>query len=446
MVCEEEMKNQMAWIARGIAPLVNDLSYRNLIEQKMIKQNDFGVSNSLLQTSLPMTTDYENDVQQSINNYFPSNSYDQTYFFSFICDSCEWNTGVYSPNLDYPNVDIQSTLYVAPAAETQEGDSIIAYFYNSSIGLVDSLFVNEDFLDSNYVWIVTALNECDEDFFEGVGGDVKTKVGPCDPDGFCDRENGETEKNCDDCRTTPLPLNSKRLELLEYETLRDFKRPWRFRSGQPRSANFHQERWYKKQYKINFQYMITRSNGWNSGPPFLEMVTQFKRVPNGAPGSFSHDRYSVFGLNKIDFHGDDAEVARCRIKRSGGVQCNSGTNKTFKQDYLMCLVFDPTTDYVNYAMYEKDFTEPNSMWINTLDSLGEFRLQRIFIPETAETLDQQFKPGVSGKGTVYSQDDDCIIPPGSIWIKEDINGEEWYVHETITDGELRIKFGYKNNY
>ena len=167
--------------------------------------------------------------------------------------------------------------------------------------------------------------------------------------------------------------------------------------------------------------------------PERELITDFRRSKDETPGAFPVDRYKKFGLNKIDFHGNNSQVKRCKYNLFGNKKCSKGVHTTFPQEYIMCTQFDPTTDVINYLVYEKDV----KAYVKGADG-GEL----IFSNDDGDIKKRGFS--YSAKRSGYSAGN-VTVASNSARQAETIDGDQWYVHETTTGGELRVKFGYKDN-
>jgi hypothetical protein len=135
----------------------------------------------------------------------------------------------------------------------------MGYYIHPVTSLLDSLWINEDNMDSVYLWIVEVDSDCEW----GLRAPMKTG-NDCDP--ACDFKEcrpwcGNTPDNCSSCPqpepTAPLPTYS--LYLSQAIHLTDFK------GMSSTHKSKYQENWLKGKYQIRFGYGIYQGQDVDHG-------------------------------------------------------------------------------------------------------------------------------------------------------------------------------------
>ncbi len=432
--CIDDMPKQLRWMAIGIADVASDLAIRATIEDEMNSNDFFEVSHQRAHDELDNTNNFTFDieVETSINTHFPSNSYNDDYFFTYNCDSCEWVTGLFSPNFDYTNISRSGRLYVVPAEEGIEADSIMGY-YENSIGQIDSTWITQDSFETCYIWIVSSFNDCNGEPFSGESeGILKNKRGPCDFDSLCEYPM-ENISNCPDCGDNTTNYS---LYVLEYEMLTDYK------NGSALPKIEYQEGWRNK-YEVGMQWIIYRDIDPTT-------ATEYKAISSFRSSTNTHDfnatytyegMESVYTFDKVKAAGKNAQVKRCKLEDDGVTidDCSRHKHKVFEDDILICQSYMPN-DIFYFILYECDAPRHDNIW-ETPDDI------------TISVGGSAFKREIwySTKRKPYSYDPVSDSPAYKIdgntnWQTESIGGVNYKVFETTLDGEIRIKFGYIPNF
>jgi hypothetical protein len=449
--CIQGVDNDLPWMARGIAEIVSVYAVRNTIEVEMLKSSFNEVSNRNADSAVQANTGVliDNEVVNSINNNFPSNDYIGGYFFDFDCNDCKWSTGLYSPNIRDVNIDPSTTLYVVPSMEDVDVDSLRGYYVNS-FGNLDSVWVNEDFLDNNYVWVVTSSSNCKPLICPsnpggGSNGDdnlkgKKADWGPCNFDDNCDNDpfcgGRETVENCPDCGANIIQ-NS--LYLLSYSMNNDVK------GGGAGPQDDYQEGWIRNRYELALQTLLYRPiydgtgaiNGYSyiTGSRTSSDDGDLDVNPTGSELEVPGD---VHDLQLLKVGRGASDVTRCRIKRSGKLKC-SGNNSSFNERKLISQSYLPI-DVFYFILYERDkrtwhhkeWTSPDA---SSSGAGGSLNIQRnmYFV--------SQKRPYTQNAAGGYA----FRIDASSTWQAETIDGVNYNTCTESLDGEITVKFGYTAN-
>lgn len=427
--CIFESQKQLTWIAKALPTILN-ANLKNDIEIEMQNDSFFVATNTEIQNKYLTSSsqNYNFLIQQSLTTNFPGNDYNNSYFYDFICDNCKYTTFITSPNFDY--VDRGTTIYVVPACEDFESDSAMGYYLNANDNL-DSVMVNEEFLEDHYVWILSTESDCSNGYVYGPGGsdNKMNKRGPCNFKDGCEPALGENALNCSDCTTEPNTTNYT-LFLLEYETLRDNK------GGNSNPTDCYQESWLKGKYSMSMQFMNLRNLSASSTPDFKMFGSYFAHSTDDNSGIKHGGIEEMFILNEIKAHGKRSKVARCKIKNNGSTCCNKGTNTTFNQSILLTSNYMPY-DLIYFIMYEMD--NGKTQGFTTPESAKSFK-------DNDNRARSMFFNSREKPYTFNSTGNAWKITGDSNWVTEVINNETFKVFETTLDGELRVKFGYKPNF
>lgn len=448
-ICIQEVDNDLPWMARGIADVVSNYTIRNTIEVEMLKSSFNDVSNTKAASAVLASSGdlFENEVVNSIQNTFPSNDYIGDYFFDFDCNNCRWSTGLYSPNIRDVNIDPNTILYVVPSMEDVDVDSIVGYYVNSG-GLLDSIWVNEDFLDSNYVWVVTSTSDCSKICQSGSGGgsseESKNKVdkdwGPCNFDKNCDNDpfcgGRETIENCPDCGDFNIE-NS--LYLLSYSMNTDVK------GGVTSPQDDYQEGWVRNRYELALQTLLYRPIFDGSGNiNGYSYITGSRTSSDPADSDVNPDGVGLHvpgeehDLRLLQVGRGASDVTRCRIKSNGNRKC-SGNNSSFNVRKLISQRYLPI-DVFYFVLYERDKRTWHDKEWTSPDACSSGVGGALNIPRSMYFISQK-DPYTQNDADGYA----FRIDANSTWQAETINDVNYNTCTVTLDGEITVKFGYTSN-
>ena len=157
------IQKQLTWIAKGLAGVADQTtSVKSKIHDFVELTELYSETNENLNTDLFTTLgyDYGVEVDQWLQANQPGNDYNQAYFFDIDIDDCPGKVGVRIPEAD---VIDQTKLHVVTPSNPLDNAVATLGYYISSMGMIDSLTITEDNMDSVYLWIVGVGNHCDED-------------------------------------------------------------------------------------------------------------------------------------------------------------------------------------------------------------------------------------------------------------------------------------------
>lgn len=437
LTCDEIVDVNLNWIARGVAKVADDRAFVDNLELLMT-QNDFGeVKHSTASTELwtSMSLNYANEVKQEIINRFPNNTYDDTYFSQFVCDSCNYSTVIYSPNIFGSGIANDTIFVTWITEEASDKDTMKAYF-STGTGL-DSINITEDFLDTKRLWVITAYSDCKTGLSTGVS-ELQYKRGPCNNNNNCDDELGETPTNCTDCGEDP---NANSLYLLSYKMTTDNK------NGSTHPEDKYQEGWVRNRYEIAMQYRIIvpvtagATTIYNHSTSFCLTTDLSGRLLNSVGAMFVDTLYgrsteagdALFQLDKLKVGRGNSDVKRCNLSNN---DC-SGINVPKDEHVLMSTAYQPH-HIVYLIMYERDKRSwHDKNWISNEDVnftgvTNPFKINMRFR--------SQHPPFTFNNGDYAMKIDNTLN-----WQQEDINGISYQTVVLQLDGEMEIKLGYKAN-
>lgn len=340
---------QLKWIARGIPDLADpNQPFRQIVENLCYQMpGEFYATNADIQSDATsqIATDYEVEVFNNVNSRFPSNNYDPSFFYEIEIDGCMNIVGIRIPELDI--ADMSKKLVVLPEDPfTNGGDSIYGYFLNDTIvaspPILDSILIDEDNMDSVYLWVVGLVLDClDSTYLAGSGGGGAEGQTPvwwyCDGDGICEPEHGEDETNCADCQTSYVP--NQKLILKNIRSKTDRKK---FSSNHPEVK--YQEAHLQGKYEVCFTYAVVDHNSLT----VKDLRKYHSELIGGTvtPYTPPHQRFKAWGKN--------AEMPRCKRKRRGGTKCNRGCEKDKPQEDVLSYNFNKNDDAIYMLVFERD--------------------------------------------------------------------------------------------
>jgi hypothetical protein len=159
------VQKQLIWIAKGLAGIADQSAAVKSEIHTFVELTDFYIETNEnldadLQTSLSYDYDYE--VDQWLQNNQPGNDYDASYFFDIDIDNCLGKVTVQIPEAD--TID-KTKLHVVTLDNPLDQLSTTPGYFISGAGLIDSIIITEDNMDSVYLWIVGVAQNCPEDTF-----------------------------------------------------------------------------------------------------------------------------------------------------------------------------------------------------------------------------------------------------------------------------------------
>lgn len=344
---EPLVKQQLRWIARGIPDYAHpNQPFRQIVENLCNNvPGAFYATNTDIQAdaSSQLSQDYEQEVYNNVNNRFPMNSYDRNFFFEIEIDGCMNNVGIRIPELDI--IDKTKKLVVLPGDPfTNGGDSIYGYYVNDTVlgpPILDSVLIDEDNMDSVYLWVVSLVESClDSSMMGGFGTESMPRAEYCDGDSICEPEHGENALNCTDCQGITAP--NRKLTLTSITSLTDKKK---FSSFHPEVK--YQEAHIQNRYDVCFTYSIVDHN---------TLTPKDTRLYHAIPGNsaqFAGDPYTP-PAEIFKAWGKNAEMKRCKKKRRGGTKCNRGSSTTKTPNDVLSVDFDKNNDAIYFLVFERD--------------------------------------------------------------------------------------------
>jgi hypothetical protein len=336
------IQKQLSWIAKGLAGIADQSSTTKTRIHDLVEITDFyAESNENLDDDLQTAFgyDYDNEVDQWLQNNQPGNDYDQDFFFDIDIDNCPGKVGILIPEADI--ID-QNKLHVVTISNPLDEAIITLGYYINSIGIIDSLPITDGNMDSVYLWIVGVVANCDDDSAICGNGIL---------------EKGETCESCpQDCPTTlhvTVPnFPTYKLILKEVKLWTDHKNG---SGGHPNDQ--YQEDHLQGKYQINLGFATYNNNG--SGTVNHSRIDELM---------FGASVNSSMKIEKYKAWGRKAKIKRCDISKS---KCNRGSHTIDVVERLMVDDFQPDVENFIFTLFEKDrFSVPTNrndpnIWSNS---------------------------------------------------------------------------------
>jgi len=340
------IQKQLTWIAKGLAGIADQSSTTKTRIHDLVELTDFyAESNENLDDDLltAYSYDYDNEVDQWLQNNQPGNDYDPSYFFDIDIDNCPGKVGILIPEADIAD---QTKLHVVTLSNPLENAATTLGYYISSVGIIDSLTITEDNMDSVYLWIVGVVNNCDDDSAICGNGIL---------------EKGETCESCpQDC---PITLHATVPYYPTYKLILKEVRLWTdHKNGSGGHPNDHyQEDHLQGKYEINLGF-ATYNNGSGTVGSGTVNHSRIDEAMFNAPVN------SSMKIGKYKAWGKKAEIKRCDVSKS---KCNRGSHTIDMVERLMVDDFQPDVENFIFTLFEKDkYSAPTSrndpnIWSNS---------------------------------------------------------------------------------
>ena len=341
---------------------------------------------------LNASTDFEDAVNTSVQSRFIPWDYDRSYFWDFNYEDCLFKTGIRI--VDTPDY---SNPWVVSYESITGSDSSWGYFIDSTGGL-DSLIISSENFDLYFIYQIFADGSC--------GFASAPSLDPCNNNGVCEPQQGETKDNCDDCKNEVKNTGEKDLSI-EFIRFTEDKKMF-------------DEAWGNGKYEITCQWYISQ----------------------GTTGLITSERDGEDPLLYNKWKRNEVPITRSARRGSKG----SVTEKTINGEKEMYHKFDPTTDDIYMIITEVDtygeskdvfmkdyFSGSNITWASTL--------------KFDATMFRKTKGGTFHEGSSNGNISDgvFVIPAGSTWTAQTIGGVSYMVYEFDSPGqsEAHVKLKYR---
>ncbi len=353
------IEKQLTWIARVLPYVANNNTtfktnfHNQLAASPLLQRFNFQSQVSLLTTPI----NYFNSVNSALSLNFVGNNFDTSMFYTFMYDDCLHKTTVRILNQDNLANFSTKTLVCIAEYETLK-DTLTGYYFNTNTSKLDSLNLHEDNVDSFYVWVVSADNDCLDD--DDPLSFTFNPEGHCG-NGACEPWLGETPENCSECADKRVS-GKYTLIMKELQHLNDNKvHPSQNDLGDWAYDRQYMERYFTGKYDIFFQYAVV------SGCPNADEEEHVKDawyLKNVVRRQFARDWYVDNNDNETK-KWSEIMLARLNVgkghvirehKRASGntVLSGSGTNLNLTVNKIMSFDFDPIEDYIYLNMVEWD--------------------------------------------------------------------------------------------
>ncbi len=422
---EADITAQLQWIARGIPePAFHVSSFKTVVHDEVENNPDgYFETNTNLQTEMLISvpTDYESDVQISIDANFTPNTYDDDYFYEIDLEDCIHKVGIRIPEADI--VD-QTKLHVVTSDDPfiQDGTSTTGYYWDSINGHLDSLTIDYDNMDSVYLWVVGLVSNCRDGMGSGSAPEPDLVDEYCDNDGICEPEHGETPGNCPDC----IPVASGQTLVLQSMTSRTDRK--KFGSIHPDIR--YQEAYLQNKYTVTCAFtLVDGVTGVVKG-----VREEHTTIISGVP--------TVYIPPELVFRawGANSAMKRCKKKKNGNTKCNRGSHTIRTASDSISFDFDKDEDYIFITVYEEDLAQPSrnvTLTHNILNPSGTIIVPNLPVSHQIESNGKTY----SHNTTPGFANDIVVIDPGDPrWI---LNGAGEQQITITLDGEMDIEFRIK---
>tara|TARA_B110000090_G_scaffold18704_1_gene18628 strand:- start:3305 stop:4660 length:1356 start_codon:yes stop_codon:yes gene_type:complete len=346
------IQKQLSWIAKGLAGIADQSSTTKTRIHDLVEVTDFYTeSNENLDDDLQTAFgyDYDNEVDQWLQQNQPGNDYDAAYFFDIDIDDCPGKVGVLIPEADIAD---QTQLHVVTLNNPLDPQAINpGYFISSTTGTLDSMDITEDNMNSVYLWIVGVDNDCTQTI-DSCGDGVIGLTEDCE--------------TCPEDCTPPYPdfdivQPAFKLSLKELKTFTDKK------NGAGHPLDQYQEHFLQAKYEIYFSYGVydaingeTFDGSWDEIFWFTDPGTG-KQKPKASNKSKEIGKYSAWGRN-----------AKIRRKNLANGKVNRGTHYVDVVNMVMADTIQPHKDNFFFCIFEKDKNagvlgarNDNAIWSNS---------------------------------------------------------------------------------
>lgn len=388
------VEEQLRWIARGYAEVldIHDPAMLSFLNTHLSNKTDYQDDHLSIKNQCQgqLSIDLEDEVYNSVQRVpFFNNEYDRDYFYDFLFEDCNWSVGlriVDTPDLSKP---------VVISYETFSGsDSSWGYFWNSGL---DSVLLSSENFEDYYVLLVFAQNNCPINSMRNEG---------CNDNGICERLQGETEANCEDCRGT-IQSNEKSLKIVWVRINED--------------KSMFDEAWGQNKYELGWDWCIA----------------------DGTNGIIQHYRPNQdFDIYNGPF--DKWKRRQVPVKRkSNGALKGTATQKSYLNQGIKTLYnkYDSAVHDIYMHFWEDDRHGD----LNT----DQIKDQNGNVITFANSFDGNWsnrtKGGTFHKGGGFDFEGLIFIPKNSVWTYEIIDGKPHMSIEAKTPGleEITVKLAFE---
>jgi hypothetical protein len=156
-----DLRKNLRWISKGVAGLGHSFNtFKPQVHDFVLSTDYYEETNENIENLFGSSFLYANEHYTWLDLNIPTNDYDSSYFFDITLDGCEGKTCIRIPEADI--VDTTKLHVVTPDEIFGDVESSTGYYFNTSTGLIDSLTITEDNMDSVYLWVVGVAFNCDE--------------------------------------------------------------------------------------------------------------------------------------------------------------------------------------------------------------------------------------------------------------------------------------------
>lgn len=361
-----EINKQLSWIAKGVAGLTHQVNAIKTTIHSQVELSDFNSeSNEHFQTIINnnQSIDYEDEVYNWINVNIPNNDYDRSYFFEIDLYPCESKTLISIPDAEDVDKTLLHVVTISPVTVDDNLGQVTGYYINT-LGLLDSLQITENNVDSFYLWIIEFIYDCELEL-----SDWSASSGDCPPckGSKCRPECGDKWPDCVSC---PEPTNGLlsppnphfKLELVNVKYKADKKNC----SG---SIHFddYQENFLKGRYQLRIGWVIYEKDNMDNYLRFQHVRMQGKHPVT----------------KNFVKHGEGHKKAgRFRPYKKGGGKrhnCNNPNSKD-RNDQLWAPILTLTHHYYPHSANQNENTDICAFYLMEYDCFMGNLMPTIDIP------------------------------------------------------------------
>jgi len=382
---EQEIENQLKWIARGYVGYLKNPTKRNWITNHLLSQTFYEQKHDTINIlSISNTSfDIEDEVHTTVDSNFSNNDYLRGYFYGFYFENCLYKTNVRlvdSPDVNSPWVVTYQSLI--------KKDTVWGYFENS-IGNIDSIQIHSQNYDDYLIYCIFSESTCQNGFPPPFSG--------CNFNNVCEPNQGENEENCIDCRNNKQTPLQKRLEVTGVTILEDI--------------NMFDESWAENRYSLDWDWAIA----------------------DGISGKIHGTRNGADVINAYNtWKKREIKICRKSCKGSPTEKQITSTSKTLYNN------FEPQNEDVYAIFWEMDKRKTRPQDIkNTAGNIINFpaNFDNKWMPRLKGGTFHTVPNGNVGNGVI-------VIPKGSIWIVDPSNPKRHTIEMINPSGEIKVKFAY----
>lgn len=325
-----EIQEQLIWMAKGIAYLSTNSTFRFGVESEILNSPIFEASNANSEQNCIMNYSYyfSDSLSSKLNFKIPGHNYDPLYFAGYtVGTTYDAYFVIRSPEYDVTDT---SKKHVIIPENVLLGDSLNnfkAYFLTS--GFLDSLEINIEDIEDYYVWVVGVK----------LNSKIFKKTNHCNNDEKCQPWLGETIANCEDCQNMAAPVTDKmgKLFLQSITSKKDDKNFTHY------PFEDYEESYIKNKYEIAFHYATV------SG-------TSIESETISSAGSGTND-HSIPIQNEFSAWGNNCDIKRRIQKNNGNIKINRGIENKLKTIHeLLDEDFNMDSDSIYFSFFEHDPT------------------------------------------------------------------------------------------